>query len=196
MIAAHEESAELMTAEQLLTYHAPNKRVELVRGRLVVKEPPGWQHGEVMVRVATALSMHVSQEQARHGWSAPRGRLACGDPGFTLFRDPDTVRAPDVAYVARERLVLPNPAGFAERAPDLAVEIRSPTDRTGEILAKVADWLEAGSRLVWVIDPVRRTAAVYRADGSMAMVDEHGALSGEDVLPGFTHALGALFRDG
>jgi Uma2 family endonuclease len=104
--------------------------------------------------------------------------------------------APDVAYVSRERLVLPNPAGFAERAPDLAVEIRSPTDRPAEVWAKVADWLEAGSSLVWVIDPARRMATVYRADGSMAMVDEHGALSGENVLPGFTHPLGALIEDG
>lgn len=86
MIGAQEEQAELMTAEQLLTYHAPNKRVVLVRGRLVVKEPPGWEHGEVMARMSLLLGNHVAQEQAAHAWPAPGGRVACGDdvlPGFS-----------------------------------------------------------------------------------------------------------------
>jgi Uma2 family endonuclease len=195
MIGALEEQAELMTAEQLLTYHAPDKCVELVRGRLVLKEPPGWQHGEVMARMSVVLSNHLLQEQAAHALPAPRGRVACGDPGFTLFRAPDTVRAPDVAYVARDRLARPTPRGFPELAPDLAVEIRSPGDRTGEVLAKVADWLNAGSLLVWVIDPGRRIATVYRADGSMRMLEPDDALEGEDVLPGFSCPLRALITD-
>lgn len=185
--------SEGMTAEQLLTFSAPDKRVELVRGQLVVREPPGWYHGEISLRVGAALHAHLASEQARHGWPAPRGRLAVGDPGFILARSPDTVRGPDVAYVSRERHPGPMPAGFPEMAPDLAIEVRSPNDRPGEVLAKVGDWLDAGAQLVWVIDPPRETAAVYRADGSQVVLAIDDALDGEDVLPGFTLALRALF---
>lgn len=185
--------SEGITAEQLLTYSAPDKRVELVRGQLVVREPPGWYHGEISLRVGAALHAHLASEQARHGWPAPRGRLAVGDPGFILARSPDTVRGSDVAYVSRERHPGPMPAGFPEMAPDLAIEVRSPTDRLGEVLAKVGDWLDAGSRLVWVIDPQRESATVYRADGSHAMLAMSDELDGEDVLPGFRIALRTLF---
>lgn len=187
-------AADIMTAEQFLQYDVPNKRVELVRGRVVVCEPPGWEHGEVTVRVAVALNAHLAEEQRRHGWRTARGRLAAGDPGFTLFRSPDTVRAPDVAYVSRERHAAPLPRGFPELAPDLAVEVRSPADRAGEVQAKVADWLGAGCLLVWVIDPARETVTVYRADGTVSVFGANDTLEGEDVLPGFACEVGALVR--
>ncbi|MGH7521886.1 MAG: Uma2 family endonuclease [Gemmatimonadales bacterium] len=85
----------------------------------------------------------------------------------------------------RERLPDPATRGFAELAPDLVVEVLSPDDRPGETLAKVGDWLEAGVRLVWVIDSERRLARVYRLDGSESVVSERERLKGEDVLPGF-----------
>lgn len=195
MLGAQESMAEPMTAEQLLTYHAPDRRVELVHGRIVVREPPGWQHGEVLVRLSMRLGNHLAQEQQRHGWGSPRGRLASGDPGFTLFRNPDTVRAPDLAYVSRERHSAAMPRGFPDFAPDLAVEIRSPTDRPGALLAKVSDWLEAGSRLVWIIDPGPGTATVYRADGTLRLLGADDALDGEDLLPGFICPLRALVQE-
>jgi Uma2 family endonuclease len=79
----------------------------------------------------------------------------------------------------------PGATGFADVAPDLAVEVLSPGDRPGDILAKVADWLSAGTRLVWVVDPLRRVARVYRQDGSETIVPADRALEGEEVLPGF-----------
>jgi len=85
------------------------------------------------------------------------------------------------------------PRGYAPFPPDLAVEVLSPDDRPGEVLAKVADWLKAGTRLVWVVDPDRRIARVYRADGTMAEIGETGALAGEDVLPGFESELVDVF---
>jgi len=188
-------AADVMTAEQFLEYDVPGKRVELVRGQLVVCEPPGWQHGEVTVRVAVAIGNHLAEEQRRNGWPVARGRLAAGDPGFTLSRAPDTVRAPDVAYVSRERHTAPLPWGFPELAPDLAVEVRSPTDRAGNVQAKVADWLEAGCSLVWVIDPERETATVYRADGSVSVFGANDTLRGEEVLPGFACEVRALVRE-
>src|SRR5678815_292090 len=173
-----------MTAEELLRLNLPNKRTELVRGVLVVREPAGYQHGDVAMRLAAAIFTHV---QARG-----LGRVFAAETGFTLTRKPDTVRAPDVAFISTARLPDPPPRGFAELAPDLAVEVLSPDDRPGEVLAKVADWLNAGARLVWVVDPVRVLARVYRADGSESILDDPDALRGEDVLPGFEYPLSAI----
>ncbi len=94
-------------------------------------------------------------------------------------------RNPDVAFVARERLAQIPEAGYAELAPDWVAEILSPSDRPGEVLEKVGQWLGAGVRLVWVLDQVRRDARVYRADGTISTVGPDDELDGEDVLPGF-----------
>jgi len=130
---------------------------------------------------------------ALHAYVHARGLgRVVAESGFILERRPDTVRGPDVAFVRRERIPDPPPQGYAEFAPDLAVEILSPGDRRGEVSEKVADWLRAGTRLAWVVDPARRIARVYRADGSETLVPEDGALSGEDVLPGLTVPLASV----
>jgi Uma2 family endonuclease len=183
-VSAHAHVPPLMTAEELLRLNLPNKRTELVRGVLVVREPAGYQHGDVAMRLAAAIYTHVEA----HGL----GRVFAAETGFTLERNPDTVRAPDVAFISTARLPDPPPRGFAELAPDLAVEVLSPDDRPGAVLAKVADWLNAGARLVWVVDPLRVIARVYRADGSESMLDETDALRGEDILPGFEYPLSAI----
>lgn len=176
----------LMSADELLHLHLPGKRTELVRGVLVVREPAGARHGRIAADVAWRLRTHVE--------GTGGGDVYAAETGFTLTRDPDTVRAPDVAFVRKERLPAPEPAGFPDFAPDLAVEILSPGDRPGELLSKVADWLTAGTRLVWVIDPERRIARVFRADGSEASIPQGQALDGEDVIPGFVLELDPLFR--
>ena len=174
----------LMTAEQLLETSIPNKCTELVRGVLVVREPPGGRHGSVTMNLTLQLCIHVQREAA--------GQLFAAETGFTLFRGPDTVRAPDIAFVRRERVPDPISVGYVDLAPDLVVEVLSPRDRPGETLAKVADWLEAGARLVWVIDPERRVARVYRPDGTESHLGDDGALDGEDVLPGFACILSGI----
>ena len=177
-------SVTLMTAEELLHANIPDKRTELVKGVLVVREPAGGRHGSVTINLTVRLGVHVERTGA--------GQLFAAETGFTLARAPDTVRAPDIAFVTRERLPDPIPAGFPEFAPDLAVEVLSPGDRPGEVLAKVADWLQAGTRLVWVIDAARRLARIYRQDGTQATLDEGEQLDGEGVLPGFSCALAAV----
>jgi Uma2 family endonuclease len=175
-----------LTAEQLLQLSFPDKRAELVRGVLRVSEPPGYLHGEVVARLALVVGTHVGARRL--------GAVLAGDPGFILERGPDTVRAPDVGFVRAERVPTPPPHAFAEFAPDLAIEILSPGDRPGEVLEKVADWLKAGTLLVWVVDPIKHSARVYRADGSEAFVAAHDVLDGEDVLPGFACALESILR--
>lgn len=173
-----------MTAEQLLQVNVPGKRVELVRGVLAVREPPGFVHGLVMARLTKALLTYAEAHDLGH--------VVAGDSGFQVASDPDTVRGPDVAFIRRDRLPTPPPAGYADFAPDLVVEVVSPGDRAGEILAKVADWLSGGARLVWVVDPERRLARVYREDGSETIVTEDGTLDGEDVVTGFACPLNVI----
>lgn len=175
-----------MTAEQLLTLDLPNTSTELVRGRLIVREPPSTYHG----RLQSTLNVLVGSHVLKHQLGAVFGQ----DTGFRIASDPDTVRAPDLAFVTRDRVALITPRGYAALAPDLVVEIISTGDRPGEVLAKVAEWLEAGVRLVWVIDPDRRVASVYRSDGSVTAVAPDGNLDGEGVLPGFLCALSEVFE--
>ena len=170
----------LLTADELEHLPETGKRTELVRGRLIVSEPPGFQHGDVVVTLAAIMKEYV---RARN-----LGRVLA-ETGFVLAANPDTVRGPDISFVRRERVPDPIPRGLARFSPDLAVEVLSPDDRPGKVLEKVADYLSAGTQLIWVVDPDRRQARVYRADGTMVTVSENEPLSGEDVLPGFTCVL-------
>ena len=167
-----------MTADELLHLNLPDKRTELVRGVLVVREPAGYRHGEVAMNLATAVHTFVRAHRL--------GSVLAAETGFKLFSNPDTVRAPDVAFIRADRVPSPPPRGFPAMAPDLAVEVLSPDDRPGEVLKKVADWMNAGVLLVWVVDPVRHVARVYRRDGKESQLTARDALDGENVLPGLS----------
>ena len=124
---------QLITAEELLYTNVPNKRTELVRGRLIVHEPPGGRHGNITAILSVRLGQHVDLTDA--------GALFVGDTGFTLSRNPDTVRGPDIAFVRKARVPDPIPSTLLEFAPDLVVEVLSP--RTS-CRASAARW-----RLFW-----------------------------------------------
>lgn len=175
----------MMTADELLRISVRGKSTELIRGRLVVKEPPGFRHGVVASRIGSRIVEFVAAHKL--------GVAVAAETGFKLSSNPDTVRAPDAGFVSSERLPDPLPTGYASFPLDLAVEVLSPGDRAGEVLAKVSDWLTSGVRLVWVVDPERRVARVYRADGSESLVSAAEELDGEDVLPGFRCAIADLF---
>lgn len=168
----------LMTADELLDVEIPGKWTELVRGHLIVSEPPGTWHGNVSGRIAYLVGDFVYRKKL--------GEVCGQDTGFKIASNPDTVRAPDLAYLSNERARKMGRRGYASVAPDLVVEVVSPGDRPGEVLAKVGDWLDAGVRLVWVIDSARNVAHVHRPDGTLTVVGMDGSLDGEHVLPGFT----------
>lgn len=176
-----------MTAGELLELDLPYKSTELDRGQLIVHEPPSTRHGGVSALLAHYMLTYTRQ----HGSGAVYGQ----DTGFHIFSDPDTVRAPDAAFVRSERVPLVPERGYARIAPDLVAEIVSPDDSRRELMAKVGDWLDAGVRLVWVIDPMRRAAQAYRGDGDISIIGADGALDGADVLPGFRCALAELLGD-
>lgn len=175
----------LVTAGELLHLNLPNKRTELVRGALIVREPPGGVHGSVAARLLVAVGAFAQGKDL--------GSVFAAETGFVLFTNPDTVRAPDVAFIRRDRVPAPLPKGYLRIPPDLAVEVLSPGDRASEVKEKVADWIEAGTKLVWVIDPRKRTAHVHRSNGSDTNIAVDGLLDGEDVVPGFTLGLSTLF---
>jgi Uma2 family endonuclease len=185
MIDGIDHSGGLMTATDLLTLRLDHKSTELVRGKLVVREPPSTYHGRVQSTLNFLVVSHVR--------AAALGMVFGQDTGFKIASEPDTVRASDLAFVDRARVAQIPPRGYAAMAPDLVAEILAPDDTPGEVLAKVGEWLDAGVRLVWVIDPERRVATAYHADGAVATVASDSNVSGEPVLPGFSFRLAELF---
>jgi Uma2 family endonuclease len=177
-----------MTAEELLHLPDDGQRHELVQGVLRTMSPGGRRHGRVILRLSTPLDRYVLD----HGL----GEVYAAETGFKLATRPDTVRAPDVSFVGRDRLpALDDPEGYLLGAPDLAVEVLSPGDRPGEVAAKIAEWLAHGTRLVWVVDPRRRTVAEHLPNLPPRLLTEADALEGRDVVPGWRLPVRALFTD-
>ena len=176
----------LMTAEELERMPHDGYRRELVSGELTTMTPTGLEHGVVIMRLGELLSPFVRQ----HGL----GVLSGGDPGFVLARDPDTVRAPDLAFIRKERLAT-NPVGptFWSGAPDLAVEVMSPNDTVHKVDEKAKVWLKAGVEMVWVVNPAWCTVTVYRSARDIKTLTEDNDLDGGDVLPGFRCRVADLF---
>jgi Uma2 family endonuclease len=145
---------------------------------VLVREPrPGAYHGRTQARLSQKLGEFVE--------SGTIAGVVFTDVGVVLSRRLRTVRGPDVAFYRPDRLPDPLPPGFLDAAPDLAVEVVSASDSASEILEKVMEYLDAGSRAVWVIDPRSRTATVYRSREVIRILGDEDVLDGEDVIPGF-----------
>lgn len=158
---------------------------ELVRGRLVRQPRPAVPHGRLQSLIAQRLWNHL-QEAGSDG-------LVLTESGFVLSEDPATVRGPDIAYISPERLPEETLEMWAHFAPDLAVEVLSPSDGAAAVQEKVLDYLDAGSRMVWVVDPASRSATVYRSLTEIRVLSDEDTLDGGDVLPGLRIPLKELF---
>jgi Uma2 family endonuclease len=174
----------VITAEELLEHPEWNP-CELVRGKVRAMSPTGYSHGDVAGVIAGMVFMYARGRKA--------GRVLTAEAGFILSRNPDTVRAPDVMFVAEERMPKGAPGGYLPIPPDLAVEVVSPNDQFSDITAKAEEYLAAGVRLVWVVDPQTRHAYVFRPGQPVRSLSEKEALSGEDVLPDFQLPLSEVF---
>lgn len=175
-----------MTAEELLAYrHEPHVH-ELIDGILYEMEPPGAEHGRVAMTAGMLLAMHVRE----HGL----GTTFAAETGFLLATDPDTVRAPDAAFVTRKRT---EEVGRTDRhwpgPPDLAIEVVSPSDSRSQLEGKALHWLAAGSRAVVVLDPPLCTATVSRSRSDVRILVDDEPLDLDDVVPGFAPRTGNLF---
>jgi Uma2 family endonuclease len=184
------DAGKLLTVEEFLALcerpEYADTQLELDEGRLIVMPPAGDLHGTLCARVVGLILRSIE--------SAGVGRVACNDPGLLLSRDPDTVRAPDLAYYRENVRLEEISPGLAKRLPDLVVEVLSPSDRLGMVMRKVQQYLRAGITIVWVVDGESRNVTVYRAGREPRVLEENEALDGEDVLPGFTCAVSELFR--
>ncbi len=177
-----------MTADALFALKGDGLRHELIAGRLTTMPPTGGSHGDTTYRVTGEL----------YAFTRAHGDLGCGygaETGFLVERDPDTVRAPDAAFVGATKLArIAAPGKFLPFAPDLAVEVVSPNDTHTEVLQKVAMWLRSGAELVWLLDPGTRTVEVHRRGVKAVLVlGDEDTLDGSGVLPGFAVSVRDLF---
>lgn len=180
--AAH---SRLVTADELL--HAPDDglRRELVAGEVFVMAPAGEEHATIAAEILIELGQYVRERQL--------GRVYT-EAGFKIEVDPDTVLAPDVAFVCRERIEEVGVGqGYRVGAPDLAVEVVSPNDSFGAVEAKVIQWLAAGCRMVVVVNPRKRTATVYRSRSDIVVLTESEEIDGGDVVPGWRLPVREIF---
>lgn len=172
----------LVTAEELLQMGS-HSGIELVDGEIRKMSPAGGKHGRISAKVDRSLGTYVEK--------LGLGETVTAEAGFVLRRNPDTVRAPDVAFVRKERWT--DPEGFFVGAPDLAVEVISPSDSYSEVNAKVVEWLQAGTQIVIVIDPAKRSAVIHRSLNKADQIALDGSLDGGTVVPGWELPLRDLF---
>lgn len=178
-------TTQLMTAEEFWNY--PSSRwCELIDGVPIEMCPAGFEATTIAGTIAWLVSSHARPLDLGY---------VLTDPGVILRRNPDAVRAPDVAFIRAGRIPPEGmPKAFSDIVPDLIVEVVSPGDTAAEVQAKVREWLEAGARLVWVVYPNDRTVNVIRSLQDREVLAATDTLDGGDVLPGFACSVAEMFR--
>lgn len=177
-------STHLMTAEELIKLPRGRHRYELVKGELLTMPPSGEEHGAVTVNLTFFLTKFVRENDL--------GIVYGAETGFKLESDPDTVLAPDVAFIRREKVGSLS-KGYRSGPPDLAIEVISPNETKSKIERKTAQWLEAGVLAVWLVNPQTRTIDVRLANGDRKLLSEKDELAGGDIVPGFRVMVSEIF---
>lgn len=178
-------TTKLMTADELLLLPKVDKLYELVQGELITMPPAGYNHGAVGVNVVALLSAHVRSNHL--------GCVTGPDTGFVLHHDPDTVRAPDISFVRQDRLLDPRPVKYWEGAPDLAIEVLSPSDSATEMDAKVQEYLDAGATEVIVINPKLKMVKIFRHGQTATVLRSGDILRDLASVPGFQCDVDEIF---
>jgi Uma2 family endonuclease len=176
-----------ITAEQLEKMSEPGVRFELVEGEIRRMTPAGFEHGTIASRLLSMLENYVRQHDL--------GKTCAAETGFLLTRDPDTVRAPDAAFVSHERIKeIPADSGsYAPIAPDLVAEVVSPNDTFAQVEEKAQFWLRCGTRMVLVVEPSNRALRVYQSE-QVSFLQESDTFSAGDVVPGWQFEVAELFQ--
>ena len=176
-----------MTADDLLRMPNDGFRYELVKGELRKMAPAGHEHGRVAVRFTWRLAQHVEINNL--------GAVYAAETGFLISTNPDTVRAPDVAFVSRKRLdEVGKVGGYWPGAPGLAVEVVSPGDTYSEVEEKAIEWLEAGALMVLALNPRKRSVTVYRSLNDITILNEDAILDLNDIVPDFKVSVKDIFN--
>lgn len=179
-------AAKPITADELFAQGSAHGRCELVAGEIRLMTPAGFEHG-VIANTLGALVRAFVREQGLG--------IVCGaETGFIVAQDPDTVLAPDCAFVSKKRLSGREVSKkYFVGTPDLAVEILSPSDRIGEVAEKVRQWLAAGCQAVWVVNPSDRTLTIHSSGERPQLLNESDTYTDLHVLPGLTLVVKELF---
>lgn len=185
MTASTLAQSAVYTAADLERLSDQGYHYELIKGELREMAPPGGTHGSTSSRITYYVSALVYEQDL--------GDVFAAETGFRVAAKPDTVLAPDFAFVAKERLPNPLPASYVPVVPDLVVETRSPKDTKRGVADKVARWLELGVRLVWELNPKERLLTVYVSGRLPRVLGEADTLDGDEVLPGFSVPVARLF---
>lgn len=177
----------LLTAEEFAALPLEGLRSELIEGELHTMPPAFEDHGTITLRLTVLLGHYVLTHRL--------GEMYAAETGFLIARNPDTVRAPDLAFTRKERVPSSGPAPrWVPVIPDLVVEVASSGDRPAEIRRKAEMWVEVGVRLVWVVLPVERAVEIHRAGQPVVTLDESATLDGADVVSGFSNPVSAIFE--
>jgi Uma2 family endonuclease len=177
---------QMMTAEQLAQQTPEASRGELIAGEFISMSPAGFTHGRIALKIGTYLNMFIMEQQLGEAYAA--------ETGFILKRNPDTVRAPDVAFVTANRAALQEKeTGFFDGAPDLAVEVISPSETMEDIENKLFDYLDAGTQVVWLVFPRTQSITVYRSLQDIRIFTSEDTIDCEELLPGFSIPVKELF---
>ena len=177
---------QLVTAEELLDMPNDGFKYELVRGELRKMAPGSYEHGTVAGNIFASLHTHIRNNGL--------GKVTAAETGFLLAKNPDHVRAPDAAFISRERDAAAMPViGYFPGPPDLAVEVISTNDRYTEVYEKVDEWLAAGAGMVVVVNPRNRTVTIRAAGTNPVILNEGDTLEGGGVVPGWQMPLADIF---
>ena len=179
------DTERLITAEELERFPEDDWRYELAEGRLIRMSPAGYVHGRVTMRVGFLLEQHVRT----HNLGVVQNEV-----GFKLASNPDTVRAPDIAFIRRDRIPSTDPKGFWNGPPDVAVEVLSPDDTPTEIRKKAVEYLTRGASIVLVIDPGSKTATTFTDGTSTTIAGADEELSLSPVVAGFRCRVRDIFE--
>jgi Uma2 family endonuclease len=176
-----------LTAADFFSLDLQDVRSELVQGEVVRRSPAGGEHGVVAMRIGSRLLAFVEAHDL--------GVVCAAETGFLVDHDPDTVRAPDAAFVSKERMEAgPPPTKFWPFPPDLAAEVVSPSESADSVQERVGDWLAAGTRAVWLVYPGLSAVHVYQSPTDVRILQKGDILTGGDILPGFMCVIADLFR--
>lgn len=178
-------SARLVTAEELERFPSDDNRYELVAGHLVPMTPVSFAHGRTVIQFGSLLHEYIRKRKLG---------VVVAEVGFILATDPDTVRAPDLAFLRPEHIPTPDPRGFWPGAPDLAVEVLSPDDRPGEMRLRIDEYLTSGVDAVIIVDPDLKSVELHRPSRAMLTLADANTLDLDDVLPGFHCRVGEMFE--
>ncbi len=177
-----------LTAEEFASLPLEGLRSELIEGEIHTMPPTFEDHGEFTMRLSIILGRYIMDQRL--------GKLYAAETGFLLARNPDTVRAPDIAFIRQGRLPSTRSAPrWVPVIPDLVVEVASSRDRPVEVRQKAAMWLDVGVRMVWVVLPGERAVEVYRAGEAVMQLVESATLDGADIVPGFSTPVAAIFGE-